>query len=154
MDSSESIGGKIALKHGLAYGLSFLIVLSLGAIHFSDGLLGYIGIAAMLAYNYLIISFLMLYISFSIALWYFGKRNALNILKGKSTIKTSAEFSFGVNLIIWSIFLITQLGFGGFEEPFYLKLVVLGLIAILGTLTTFTLGLYLVKLTEERIKRP
>ena len=148
----EKIGAKIAITQGLTFGLGGLLFISVFGILFSGGLLGIIGIVALLSYNYLIVSLVLLYAIFPFALWFFGKRNSNNILRGKSKIKTSAEFSFGVNLIIWSVFLFSQLIFGEFEETLYLKLGTFGLIIILGILTTGTLGLYIVKLTEDKIK--
>ena len=152
MNKIEKIGAKIAMNQGLTFGIGALVFITIFGILFSGGLLGIIGIGALLSYNYLIISLGLLYISFPFALWFFGKRNSRNIINGKSKIKTSAEFSFGVNLIIWSVFLFSQLVFGGFEETLYLKLVTLGMIIIFGILTTGTLGLYIVKLTADKIK--
>ena len=152
MRTIENIGAKTALYQGLAFGLGFLIIISALGILYSGGLMGIIGVGALLSYNYLIISLVLLYLTFPIALWIFGKRNSKNIVNGKNRVKTSAEFSFGVNILIWSTFLFSQLAFGKFQEQLYLKLTIIGLIIILGTITTFTLGFYIVKLTEEKIK--
>ncbi len=149
---AEIIGAKVALYNGLAFGLGFLFIISFSAILLANGLLGIIGVGAFLSYNYLIISFILLYLSFPFALWVFGKSNSKNLIKGKSVIKVSAGFSFGVNLFIWLVFLVSQLAFGGFEYPLYLSVIIIGLILVLGMLTTCSLGFYIVKMTKEKIK--
>ena len=148
----ENIGAKIALYNGSIFGFGFLFLLSFLGILFANGLLGIIGIGALLSYNYLFVSFLLLYLSFPFALWIFGKHNSKNIIKGKSVMKTSAKFSFGVNLIIWLIFLISQIIFGGFEYLLQLNLIIFGVIVVLGTLTTCSLGIYIVNRTKEKLK--
>ena len=152
MNKTENIGAKVALKNGMTFGLGFLFLLTFIGILFSDGLLGLIGIGALLSYNYLFISLALIYLTLPFALWIFGKRNSKSLNQGKSILKTSAEFSFGVNLIIWIAFLFSQLVLGGIENYLYLNLIVIGIILILGFLTTFTLGFYIVKITEEKIK--
>jgi hypothetical protein len=148
----ESIGRTVALKYGLTFGFLFLILFTVTVILFSGGLLGIIGISALLSYNYLFVSLILMYVSFPFALSIFGKKNARNIRKGKKDVKISAEFSFGVNTMIWLVFLISQSIFGEFQHSIQLNLIVLGLILILGTLTTFTLGLHIVTKTKEKIK--
>ncbi|PNQ72502.1 hypothetical protein C1T31_12000 [Hanstruepera neustonica] len=152
MDKTENIGAKVALINGMTFGLGFLFIITFIGILFSDGLLGLIGIGALLSYNYLFISLALLYLTLPIALWIFGKRNTKSLNQGKSIIKTSAEFSFGVNLIIWIVFLFSQLLLGGLENYLYLNLIVIGIIIVLGFLTTYTFGFYIVKLTKEKIK--
>ena len=152
MNKSENIGAKIALINGMTFGLGFLFIMTFIGLVFSDGLLGLIGIGALLSYNYLFISLALLYLTLPIALWIFGKRNSKSLNQGKSVIKTSAEFSFGVNFIIWIVFLLSQLVLGGIENYLYLNLIVIGIILILGFLTTYTFGFYIVKLTKEKIK--
>ncbi len=152
MNKSEKIGAKVALINGMTFGLGFLFIMTVIGLLFSDGLLGLIGIGALLSYNYLFISFTLIYLTLPFALWIFGKRNSKSLNQGKSVLKTSAEFSFGVNLIIWIVFLFSQLVLGGIENYLYLNLIVIGLILVLGFLTTYTFGFYIVKLTKEKIK--
>ena len=152
MNNTEKIGAKVALINGMAFGLGFLFILTIIGLLLSGGLLGIIGIGALLSYNYIFISLVLLYLTLPFALWIFGKRNSKCLNQGKSVLKTSAEFSFGVNLIIWIVFLFSQLVLGGFENYFYLNLIVIGIILILGFLTTYTFGFYIVKLTKEKIK--
>ncbi len=152
MNKSEKIGAKVALINGMTFGLGFLFIMTFIGLLFSDGLLGLIGIGALLSYNYLFISLALLYLTLPIALWIFGKRNSKSLNQGKSVLKTSAEFSFGVNLIIWIVFLLSQLVLGGVENYLYLNLIVIGIILVLGFLTTYTFGFYIVKLTKEKIK--
>ena len=152
MNKIENIGAKLALINGLTFGLGFLIIMTFIGLLFSGGLLGFIGIGALLSYNYLFISLALLYLTLPFALWIFGKRNTKSLNQGKSILKTSAEFSFGVNFIIWIVFLFSQLVFGGFENYIYLNLIVIGIIITLGSLTTYTFGFYIVKLTNEKIK--
>jgi hypothetical protein len=148
----EIIGAKVALYNGLVFGFGFLFIVSFLGLLFADGLLGIIGIGALLSYNHLFVSFILLYLTFPYALWIFGKNNSLNLIKEKSIIKISAGFSFGVNLFIWTVFLVSQLAFGGFEYPLYLSLTIMGIVLTLGVLTTCSLGLYIVRLTKEKIK--
>ena len=152
MNKIENIGAKVALINGMTFGLGFLFIMAFIGILFSDGLLGLIGIGALLSYNYIFISLGLIYLTLPFALWIFGKRNSRSLNQGKSLLKTSAEFSFGVNLIIWFAFLFSQLILGGIENYLYLNLIVIGIILILGFLTTFTFGLYIIKLTEQKIK--
>ncbi|WP_299229673.1 hypothetical protein [uncultured Psychroserpens sp.] len=152
MNKSECIGAKVALINGMSFGLGILFIMTFIGLLFSDGLLGLIGIGALLSYNYLFISLALLYLALPFALWLFGKRNSKNLNQGKSIIKTSAEFSFGVNLIIWIVFLFSQLVLGGIENYLYLNLIVIGTILVLGFLTTYTFGFYIVKLTKEKLK--
>jgi uncharacterized membrane protein len=90
----------------LTFGLGGLIIISILGILLLDVLIGIIGIVALWSYNYMFLSLVLLYITFPLDLWFFGKRNSKNILQGKSNIKTSAEFSFGVNIMIWLVFLL------------------------------------------------
>ncbi|MFG6688099.1 hypothetical protein ACGK9U_16125, partial [Mariniflexile sp. HNIBRBA6329] len=149
---NENIGAKVALINGMTFGLGFLFIMTFIGLMFSGGLLGLIGIGALLSYNSLFISLALLYLTLPIALWIFGKRNTKSLNQGKSIIKTSAEFSFGVNFIIWIVFLFSQLVFSGFENYLTLNLIVIGIIIVLGFLTTYTFGFYIVKLTKEKIK--
>ncbi|MCR8668046.1 hypothetical protein NO995_10160 [Aestuariibaculum sp. M13] len=152
MNKNENIGAKVALINGMTFGLGFLFIMTFIGLMFSGGLLGLIGIGALLSYNSLFISLALLYLTLPIALWIFGKRNTKSLNQGKSIIKTSAEFSFGVNFIIWIVFLFSQLVFSGFENYLTLNLIVIGIIIVLGFLTTYTFGFYIVKLTKEKIK--
>jgi len=147
----EIIGEKVALKLGLIYGFGFLFLLTLFGILASDGLFGLIGIGVILSSNYLFVSLVLLYSAFPLALSFFGKYNSRNLMKGKSVMRTSAEFSFGVNFVIWQVFLLSQLILNQFENFIQLNLTVLVLILILGTLTSSTLGVLIVKSTEEKI---
>ena len=152
MNKNKNIGAKVALINGMTFALGFLFIMTFIGLMFSDGLLGLIGIGALLSYNYLFISLALLYLTLPIALWIFGKRNTKSLNQGKSILKTSAEFSFGVNLIIWIVFLFSQLVLGGFENYLYLNLIVIGIVIVLGFLTTYTFGFYIVTLTKEKIK--
>ena|SRR5690606_23853323 len=152
MNKTENIGAKIALINGMTFGLGFLFITTLIGLLFSGGLLGLIGIGALLSYNYLFLSLTLLYLTLPFALWIFGKRNSKSLNQGKSILKTSAEFSFGVNLIIWIVFLLSQLVLGGIDNYLYLNLIVIGIIFVLGFLTTYTFGYYIVKLTKEKLK--
>lgn len=152
MNKSEKIGARIALINGMAIGLGFLFIMTFIGFLASDGLFGLIGIGSLLSYNYLFISFSLLYLTLPFALWIFGKRNSKSLNQGKSVLKTSAEFSFGVNLIIWIVFLFSEFALRGFENYLYLNLIVVGIILVLGFLTTYTFGFYIVKLTKEKIK--
>ena len=152
LNKAEDIGVKVALINGMTFGLGFLFIMTFAGLLFSDGLLGLIGIGALLTYNYLFISLVLLYLTLPFALWMFGKRNSKSLNQGKSVIRTSTEFSFGVNLIIWLVFLVSQLILGGFENYLYLNLIVIGIILVSGILTTYTFGFYIVKLTKEKLK--
>lgn len=152
MTKSEKIGAKIALLNGLTFGLGIPIILIFILLLSADGLLGWIGIGAILSYNYIIVSLVLLLGSFPIALWTFGKRNARNIDKGKSIIKTSAEFSFATNVIVWIVFLISQYIIGNAENNVLVSLFALGAIVVFGILTTYTIGYYIVRLTKEKLK--
>ena len=88
MNKTETIGAKVALINGMTFGLGFLFIMTFIGLLFSDGLLGLIGIGALLSYNYLFISLALLYLTLPIALWIFGKRNSKSLNQGKSVIKT------------------------------------------------------------------
>lgn len=151
MKRKETIGAKVALINGMTFGLGFLFIISAIGTLFSDGLLGIIGIVSLVSYKYIFISLALLYLTLPFALWYFGKRNVKSLNRGKTILQISAQFSFGVNLIIWIVFLISQLILNEIENYLYLNLIVIGIILILGFLTTYTFGFYIVKLTKEKI---
>jgi hypothetical protein len=117
----------------------------------AGGLLGIIGLFAILAFNGLYLSLLLLYCAFPFALWTFGKRNGKNIFNEKSAVRTSLEFSFGVNLTIWSVFLLSQMLIGELTNALIWTLGTIGVILILSAITTFTIGIYIVNQTKKRI---
>ena len=152
MTEIEKIGSKTALKIGLKLGTLFLLLTTIVLISIAGGLLGIIGLYSILKFNNLYISLLLLYISFPLALRTFGKRNGKNIINDKSSVRTSLEFSFGVNLIIWTVFLLSQLLIGQSTNPVIWTLATIGIIITLSTITTFTIGIYIVNRTKRKIK--
>ncbi len=152
LDIIQKLGSKTALKVGFSIGTIFLIMTTALLVLIAGGLLGLIGIYTILSFNQLYISLLLLYLSFPIALWTIGKRNGKNLFLGKSIIRTSVEFSFGVNLIIWAVFLISQVIIGESTDLFIWTLGTIAVIIILSILTTFTIGIYIVNKTRKKIK--
>ena len=149
---TEKAGSRTALRIGLKLGLLFFFLATIILILIAGGLLGIIGLYSILTFNNLYISLLLLYISFPFALWTFGKRNGKSIYNDKSTIRTSLEFSFGVNLIIWTVFLLSQLIIGQSTDLLIWTLATIGIIIILSAITTFTIGIYIVNRTRKKIK--
>jgi len=94
----------------------------------------------------------LLYFSFPFALWLFGKRTAKNILKAKSKIRNSWEFSLGVNTLIWTVFFTSQLLIGNSTDILIWGIATVGVILVLSIITTFTIGIFIVKKTEKKIK--
>lgn len=152
LTQTEKIGSRTALRIGLKIGLLFLFLTTIILTLIAGGLLGIIGLYSILTFNQLYISLLLLYFSFPLALWTLGKRNGTNILKYKSTFRTSLEFSFGVNLIIWTVFLLSQLIIGQSTDLLIWTLATIGIMIILGSITTFTIGIYIVNRTRKMIK--
>ncbi len=141
-----------ALRQGLKIGTFFLLLSSLGLLMLTGGLLGLVGLHSILTYNKLYISLILLYLSFPFALWNFGKINVKNILKQKNRLLCSLEFSVGINIVIWTVFLISQLLFGTTTNPLLWFIATIKVIIILSIFSTFTIGLYIVKRTETAIK--
>ena len=133
--TSLLIGGPIGV-------LTVLFVLLFPVMLTGEGLTT---IAILGGYQYAIIGLL---ISFIIALWLSGKTVYADILKGKKLIQISFKYSWSINLIIWSTFIIVTVidNFKTFSwllvvPPFFAFFICTGL-------TTFTLGLlicYIIK---------
>ncbi|TCI92771.1 hypothetical protein [Tenacibaculum sp. M341] len=151
--NKEKQGAKIALFYGLLFSffsmipLTFIFLILL----FSVDLVGLVGIGVLSFFLFTILTPVLTTV-FPIALWYLGKRNVRSLLKGKTIIRISTEFSFGTNLIVWlSIFIFLVVSGNTF---FLLGLiyVIPILFIVLSTLTTFTIGLFIVKKTKKKMK--
>tara|TARA_R110001632_G_scaffold107745_2_gene217461 strand:- start:755 stop:1228 length:474 start_codon:yes stop_codon:yes gene_type:complete len=147
----ENLGARVALFKGMFFGIFFVFLVFLFTILFTLGLFRIIGIA-LLSYNNIFYSFLLMFFSYPFALWFFGKNNAKRLIKEVDDFKTSIVFSFGVNSVIWLVFGFSQLAFGGFSNLIQLILIVLALVLVFGSLTSCTIGFYIVSLTKERIE--
>ena len=152
LDEIEKLSSRTALKVGLSVGTLFLFLTTTFLVLIAGGLLGLIGLYAILSFNNLYLSLLLLYLSFPLALWIVGKRNGKNLFNDKSTLRTSFEFSVGVNLIVWTVFYISQLIVGQSTEIIVWTIATIGTIIVFSILTTFTIGIYIVKRTRNKIK--
>ena len=153
LDEIEKLSSRTALKVGLSVGTLFLLLTTTFLVLIAGGLLGLIGLYAILSFNNLYLSLSLLYLSFPLALWIVGRRNGKNLFNGKSTLRTSLEFSFGVNLIIWTVFYLSQLLVGESTEIVIWTLATIGIIIVLSILTSFTIGILIVKRTRNKINK-
>jgi hypothetical protein len=147
----KKIGSLTALKLGLGIGTIFLVATMSFFILLANGLLGIIGEHSHISYNNLYISFILLYLSFPVALWFFGSRISTNLNNGVGNTLSSAKFSFGVNFLIWAVFLSSQIILC--EETKHLTWTVITLLFVIsvGTITTFTLGLLITNRIKNKI---
>ena len=152
MNKIKRVGSQISMKYGLLFfGLiSFFAILVLVALVFLVDLLGMISVL-MLGGAY--IGFILLIIiPFVIALKLFGRKLAKDISSGRSLMSSSVRFSFGVNIFIWTLALLSSFFF--IESKDFLKalgLYVL-LIFILGLLTTVSIGLVISKEVKSNLE--
>ncbi|NEN25744.1 hypothetical protein G3O08_19830 [Cryomorpha ignava] len=153
LDEIEKMSSKTALKVGLSVGTFFLFLTTSILVLVAGGLLGLIGLYAILSFNNLYLSLILLYLSFPFALWTVGRRIGKNLFNDKSTLRTSFEFSFGVNLIIWTVFYISQLLVGQSTEIVIWTIATVGITIILSILTTFTIGILIVNQTRKKINK-
>lgn len=152
LDEVEKLSSRIALKVGLSIGTLFLIITTTFLVLIAGGILGLIGLYAILSFNNLYFSFILLYLSFPLALWILGKRNGKSLFDNKSKLRTSFEFSFGVNVIIWTVFYISQLIIGPSTELLIWTIATIGVIIVLSFLTTFTIGIFIVHHTSVKME--
>lgn len=148
----EKKGAKITLFYGLLFSfLSIIPIIFIFLILFlSIDLVGMIGVGMLSIYFFLML--IPVLIAFPFALWYLGKRNVRSLLKDQSIVKISAEFSFGVNFIIWLSIFVFLLVFGDSIFLVQLFLIMLILLPTLSGITTFTIGLFIVKKTKNKME--
>jgi len=140
----EAIGKKVSVTYGL---IAFVIlmlpctfVLLLGSL--AGGLVSSVfGLSLLLS---AIVFVLIIAGPFIFSLRFFGKKLALDLYKEKSVIYASAKFSFGVNIVIWSLMMLVVM-FIYDEEGLFIASIYSAvlLILLLGTVTTFTIGLFI-----------
>ena len=151
MQQKWKIGSVIALKYGITSGV-FFFVISLILFFFLSVELTFFFLVSMLLATEFAFAIGLFQIAFVLSLYYLGKRNAKRIIEGKSLLTVSAEFSFGVNGIIWITFLIPILINGDPGSMYFFSLFCLTMIIGMGIFTTFTIGYYIVKLTAKKMK--
>lgn len=155
---ARRIGGFVALVVGFWIGTVLACVLALAAIMYSGGLVGMIGLQALITFNNLHYTLFVTYMAFPIALWALGKELGADLATGKlTTLLASARFCFGLSIMLWAIFLVTQLAFGKSTD---LALWLFGSIVmalLTGLAATFSFGLLIAfairKKHEARIQR-
>lgn len=98
-------------------------------------------------------SVLGLSISFIFSLWFAGRRIAVNLINGDSLLRASYKYSFTVNLVIWTLFILFSFrkSLGLYNVVFSIVPFTLGFACTV--CTTFTLGLLICRIVERRLGR-
>jgi hypothetical protein len=157
-DKKEYIGIKTALKEGLEIGTLFIMLISFipfGILAilflFADDILGIMILSPLLGYHSFYPTFLTSYASFPIALIIFGRRNTQNIIKGKSETQAALEFSFGVNFITGSVFIISRIFIFPTAYSYEWIIATIIIYILISTITTFTVAKYILNKTNKML---
>ena len=151
-DKLAEIGKKVAVTYGL---VAFVIImlpcafmLLLGSL--AGGLVSSVfGLSLFLS---AIVFVLIIVGPFIFSLRFFGKKMALDLYKEKSLIYSSAKFSFGVNIVIWSLMILVVMCFYDEEGLFVASVFnAVLLILLLGTVTTLTIGLFISLKVKKKV---
>jgi hypothetical protein len=148
---ARRIGGLMALLLGMGIGSGLIMFFSVVAIVFSGGLLGMIGLQALVTFNNLHLTMLDVYLAYPIALWFLGRDMGANLSSQRMSITVaSARFSFGLSAVLWAVFLITQLWIGKDTD---LALWLFGAVVmalITGLVATFSFGLFIAFIVKNK----
>ncbi|MEW7289579.1 hypothetical protein [Aquimarina sp. 2304DJ70-9] len=163
-----SLGGKLAVKYG--FGIFTIFYLILIVVPFFTPLL-YFSIVIIFVLDVFTIPFIIMNIAFVGVLYYFGNNIEKEINAGKKNILSlSANFSFGVNIVLWIVTFIALCVFGNdapslsgnsinVEEDFFREHYIIGMfftmfaIVVFGSMTTFSIGLFIVNKIKTELRK-
>jgi hypothetical protein len=139
-------GGYMSLLIGLPVGFSAILLSLYLLIGRSDEGLAIMGFLIMYGFSVLGLS-----VSFIFSLWFAGRRIAGNLIKGDSILRASYKYSFTVNSIIWTVFILLSYrkDMGLQNVVFSIPPLILGLVC--AVCTTFTLGLLICSIVDRRL---